>query len=106
MQTMLARIFPARGVFAGARAVTACRARSAHAHASGKTSDNALTIQKMSTAEWAEAFKKVRVHTGKWDTDTDIETDTDTDTDTDADTDADTEIKARVGESKGKLAEA
>ena len=56
---MLWRIFPARGVFAGARSATACRVRSAHAQASGKASDNALTIQKMSTAEWAEAFKKV-----------------------------------------------
>ena len=62
-EKMLARIFPARSVLAGARAANACRARFAHAQASGKASDNALTIQKMSTAEWAEAFKKVRVHT-------------------------------------------
>ena len=58
--TMLARILPARGVFAGARAAAACHARRAHTQASGGASDQAVTIQKMSTEQWAEAFKKVR----------------------------------------------
>ena len=56
---MLRRILPARGVFAGARAAAACRARRAHTQASGAASDQAVTIQKMSTDQWAEAFKKV-----------------------------------------------
>lgn len=49
----------ARTAFASVRTAFAGRARFAHTQASGQAAGQALTIQKMSMAEWSEAFKKV-----------------------------------------------
>jgi hypothetical protein len=52
MRPMVSRL-----AFPFARSVAACRFLSSNA--AGQTSAHALTIQKMTTNEWSEAFKKV-----------------------------------------------
>ena len=55
---MLRLLVPSRA-WGAARVSGTCRARFAHTQSSAP-SGQALSIQKMSMAEWAEEFKKVR----------------------------------------------